>query len=337
MVANAPKRVNAPSWVDRPQVIAAEGTRRKRVALLSGCAQQVLRPEINEATVRLLTRHGCEVVIAEGAGCCGAVFHQLGLEARAKAAAKANIAAWWRAIEDGGLDAIVFNASGCGVALKDYEHLLRDDPEWAERAARVSSMCHYVSEILVDVGLKPAVVETGQAVTYHLACTMQHGLGLRTPAKALMTQVGFVVREPAEAHICCGSAGPLLDPSAGHFGEAAPAQAGEHRSDAPRDCRFRQYRLHHPSRRGNGSAGRAHGGAAGLGDGRAETRCPGCRLGHELINGFRCVAKCDLSSWEELIMSTAPLRADAISSGRSSSRCCRTSRAACRAPMIARC
>lgn len=214
MVANAPKRVNAPSWVDRPQVIAAEGTRRKRVALLSGCVQQVLRPEINEATVRLLTRHGCEVVIAEGAGCCGAVFHQLGLEARAKAAAKANIAAWWRAIEDGGLDAIVFNASGCGVALKDYEHLLRDDPEWAERAARVSTMCHYVSEILVGVGLKPAVVETGQAVTYHLACTMQHGLGLRTPAKALMTQVGFVVREPAEAHICCGSAGlyPILQP-----------------------------------------------------------------------------------------------------------------------------
>jgi glycolate oxidase iron-sulfur subunit len=167
----------------------------------------VLRPEINEATVRLLTRHGCEVVIAKGAGCCGAVFHQLGLEQRAKAAAKANIAAWWRAMEDGGLDAIIFNASGCGVALKDYEHLLREDAEWGERAARVSSICHYVSETLVDLGLEPAVVETGQAVTYHLACTMQHGLGLRTPTKALLARVGFVVREPAEGHICCGSAG----------------------------------------------------------------------------------------------------------------------------------
>jgi glycolate oxidase iron-sulfur subunit len=207
MVANAPERIASPSWVDRPQVIAAEGTRRKRVALLSGCAQQVLRPEINEATVRLLTRHGCEVVIAKGAGCCGAVFHQLGLEQRAKAAAKANIAAWWRAMEDGGLDAIIFNASGCGVALKDYEHLLREDAEWGERAARVSSICHYVSETLVDLGLEPAVVETGQAVTYHLACTMQHGLGLRTPTKALLARVGFVVREPAEGHICCGSAG----------------------------------------------------------------------------------------------------------------------------------
>jgi glycolate oxidase iron-sulfur subunit len=207
MVANAPERIAGPSWVDRPQVIAAEGTRRKRVALLSGCAQQVLRPEINEATVRLLTRHGCEVVIAKGAGCCGAVFHQLGLEGRAKAAAKANIAAWWRVMEDGGLDAIVFNASGCGVALKDYEHLLREDAEWAERAARVSSICHYVSETLVGLGLEPAVVETGQVVTYHLACTMQHGLGLRTPTKALLARVGFVVREPAEGHICCGSAG----------------------------------------------------------------------------------------------------------------------------------
>ena len=207
MTVNAPQRIGAPSWADRPQVFAAEGTRRKRVALLSGCAQPVLRPEINEATIRLLTRHGCEVVVAKGAGCCGAIFHQLGLEERAKAAARANIAAWWRLVEHGGLDAIVFNASGCGVSLKEYGHLLRDDSEWAERAARVSAICHYVSEMLVDVGLKPAIVETGQVVTYHLACTMQHGLKLRTPTKALLAQVGFEVREPAEAHICCGSAG----------------------------------------------------------------------------------------------------------------------------------
>jgi glycolate oxidase iron-sulfur subunit len=132
----------------------------------------VLRPEINEATVRVLTRQGCEVVVAKGAGSCGAVFHQLGIEERAKAAAKPNIAAWSRVIEEGGLDAIIFNASGCGVALKDYAHLLRDDPKWEDRAARVSALCRYVSEVLVDIGLKPAVVETGHAVTYHLACTM---------------------------------------------------------------------------------------------------------------------------------------------------------------------
>jgi glycolate oxidase iron-sulfur subunit len=214
MVASAPGRIGAPSWVDRPQVVAAEGIRRKRVALLSGCVQQVLRPEINEATVRLLTRHGCEVVIAEGVGCCGGIVHQLGWEERARAAAKANVAAWWRVVENGGLDAIVFNASGCGVSLKEYGHLLRDDPEWAERAARISALCRDVSEVLLDLGLEPAVLETGQAVTYQLACTMQHGLGLRTQAKALLARAGFEVREPAEAHICCGSAGAyaILEP-----------------------------------------------------------------------------------------------------------------------------
>jgi glycolate oxidase iron-sulfur subunit len=207
MLASAPNRIGAPSWVDRPQVVAAEGTRRKRVALLSGCAQQVLRPEINEATVRLLTRHGCEVVIAEGIGCCGGIWHQLGWEERVIAAAKANVAAWWRLVEDGGLDAIVFNASGCGVSLKEYGYLLRDDPEWAKRAARISALCKDISEVLIDLGLKPAILETGQAVTYQLACTMQHGLGLRTQAKALLARAGFEVREPAENHICCGSAG----------------------------------------------------------------------------------------------------------------------------------
>jgi glycolate dehydrogenase iron-sulfur subunit len=207
MLAIAPKRIGAPSWVDRPQVIAAEGTRRQRVALLSGCAQQVLRPEINEATVRLLSRHGCEVVIAEGIGCCGGIVHQLGWERHAREAAKANVGAWCRLLEDGVLDAIVFNASGCGVSLKEYGHLLHDDPEWAERAARISALCRDVSEVLLDLGLEPVVVETEQAVAYQLTCTMQHGLGLRTQAKALLTQAGFEVREPAEAHICCGSAG----------------------------------------------------------------------------------------------------------------------------------
>ena len=214
VLANAPKRIGAPSWVDRPQVVAAEGTRRKRVALLSGCAQQVLRPEINEATIRLLTRHGCEVVIAEGVGCCGGIWHQLGWERRVMAAAKTNVAAWWRVVEDGGLDAIVFNASGCGVSLKEYGYLLRDDPEWAGRAARISALCKDISEVLIDLGLAPTVAGTGQAVAYQLACTMQHGLGLRTQAKALLAQAGFTVREPAESHICCGSAGAyaILEP-----------------------------------------------------------------------------------------------------------------------------
>jgi glycolate oxidase iron-sulfur subunit len=205
MIAAAPRRIGTPSWVDRPQVIPAEGPRRRRVTLLNGCAQQVLRPEINEATARVLTRHGCEVIVAKGVGCCGGIMHQLGWEERTRAMAKANIAAWSPLLED--LDAIVFNASGCGVSLKDYGHLLSHDAEWAERARRVAALSMDVSEVLMDVGAMPASTPTGQTVTYHSACTMQHGLGLRTQAKLLLTAAGFTVREPAEPHICCGSAG----------------------------------------------------------------------------------------------------------------------------------
>ena len=207
MVAMAPAKLSGPSSVDKPQVFPAQGPRRKRVALLSGCAQPVLRPEINEATVRLLTRHGCEVVVAEGAGCCGAIVHHMGREEDSRAAARVNIAAWTKVMDGGGLDAVVFNASGCGVSLKDYGHLLRHDPEWAEPAARISAISKDVSELLVELGLKKPVVATGRAVTYHTACSMQHGLGLRGQSKQLLADAGFDVREPAEGHLCCGSAG----------------------------------------------------------------------------------------------------------------------------------
>ena len=205
MIAASPWRIGTPSWVDRPQVIPAEGTQRLRVALLNGCAQQVLRPEINEATVRVLTRHGCEVVVAKGVGCCGGIMHQLGWEEHTRAMARANIAAWSPLL--GELDAIVFNASGCGVSLKDYGHLLSDDAEWAEPARRVSALSRDVSEVLLELGAVATSPLTGQTVTYHSACTMQHGLKLRTQAKQLLTAAGFTVREPAEPHICCGSAG----------------------------------------------------------------------------------------------------------------------------------
>src|SRR5262249_9328726 len=125
LMSLAPARPAPAVAVDRPQVFAAEGERRLRVALLSGCAQQVLKPEINAATVRLLTRHGVEVVVAEGAGCCGALTHHLGRERSALAFARANIAAWRREIEGAGLDAIIANASGCGTMLKDYGFMLR--------------------------------------------------------------------------------------------------------------------------------------------------------------------------------------------------------------------
>jgi len=140
LVALAPHRIPASSTVDRPQIFPAEGQRRMRVALLPGCAQQVLAPEINEATVRLLTRLGCEVAVAPGSGCCGALLHHLGDETPALALARANTDAWARAQEDGGLDAVIANASGCGTMLKDYGFLLRTDPEYAAKAARIAAL-----------------------------------------------------------------------------------------------------------------------------------------------------------------------------------------------------
>ncbi len=214
MLAMAPAGLASPAACDRPQVFSAQGPKRMRVALFGGCAQQVLSPAINEASVRILTRHGCEVVIADGVGCCGAIDHHLGREDAAKRAAKANIAAWRREIDGAGLDAIVFNASGCGVLLKDYGHLLRDEPDWAAPATRIAALSRDVSEMLVDLGLRPPVIPSGRNVAYHMACSMQHGLKLKTAAKDLLTAAGFAVHEPAEAHICCGSAGTysILEP-----------------------------------------------------------------------------------------------------------------------------
>lgn len=210
MVEMAPDTVAAPSWMDKPQVHKAEGPRRKRVVLMTGCAQQVLRPAINEATIRLLSRHGCEVVIPKGQGCCGALVHHMGLEEDGHAAAKRNIAAWEIiAAQDGGLDAIVINASGCGTTVKDYGWMLRNDGAWAERAARVSALAKDVVEVMTDVGLGEVRADAAHlpTVAYHSACSMQHGQQIKTEPKALLVQAGFEVREPAEGHLCCGSAG----------------------------------------------------------------------------------------------------------------------------------
>ncbi len=202
-----PARLPGPSAVDRPQVFPPLGERRKRVALLTGCAQQVLAPEINEATIRLLTRHGCEVVVAEGAGCCGALVHHLGREVDALASAKANIAAWWREHEGEGLDAVVINASGCGTVVKDYGYMLRTEPEWAEKAKAVSALAADVSEVMADLGLKPPNVALGLRVAYHAACSLQHGQQIHKQPRVLIAASGCTVAEVPDGHICCGSAG----------------------------------------------------------------------------------------------------------------------------------
>src|SRR6266513_2096925 len=202
----APSTLPAPSPVDRPQIVPAQGERRIRVALLPGCAQQVLMPEINEATIRLLTRHGAEVVVAPGSGCCGALQHHLGDEAPPLALARANIDAWERALESAGLDAIVVNASGCGTMVKDYGFLLRDDPAYAGKAAQIAGLARDISEVLFDLGLHDAAAPEELRVAYHSACSLQHGQKIDRSPKDLLAQAGFKVVAIPEGHLCCGSA-----------------------------------------------------------------------------------------------------------------------------------
>jgi glycolate dehydrogenase iron-sulfur subunit len=212
LVEMAPDKVPPASPMDRPQIFSAEGKRVARVALMNGCAQQVLAPQINEATIRLLTRHGCEVVVARGSGCCGALTHHIGQDG--SNFAKANIDAWTREREEGGLDAVVINASGCGTTVKDYGFTLRADPAYAKRASAVSAITKDITELMTDIGLKPPVVETGHRVAYQSACSLQHGQRVIREPKALLEAAGFEVTDIPEAHLCCGSAGTynLLQP-----------------------------------------------------------------------------------------------------------------------------
>ncbi len=217
MIALAPAALPRPAPTGRRRVFPAEGARRMRVALLPGCAQRVLAPEIDEATIRVLTRHGCEVVVAAGSGCCGALNHHLGQEKAALALARANIDAWERQRVAGGLDAIAVNASGCGTTVKDYGFMLRGDPAYAEKAARIAALARDITEIVERLGLRaPAAPSTarGRRVAYHSACSMQHGQRLHGLPKALLTQAGFDAVDVPEGHICCGSAGTynLLQP-----------------------------------------------------------------------------------------------------------------------------
>ncbi len=214
MMSMAPARIPSPSPVDRPQIFSAFGKKQGRVALMNGCAQQVLSPTINEATVRLLTRRGIEVVVARGAGCCGALTHHMGKVTDSHASARANIAAWTREIDGDGLDAIIINASGCGTTVKDYGFMFRDDPAMGEAAAQVSALTRDVSEYLLDIGVGPIPVRRPIAVAYHAACSLQHGQKITEAPKRLLSDAGYDVRAVPEAHLCCGSAGTynLLQP-----------------------------------------------------------------------------------------------------------------------------
>jgi len=205
MVAMAPKQVPPVSRNDDPQVFPAAGERRMRVALMTGCAQKALNTDINDATIRLLCRLGCEVVVARGAGCCGALTHHMGREGESHASAAANIRAWMAEKRAGGLDAIVINTSGCGTTVKDYGHMFRTT-DLAGDASQIAGLACDVTELLAR--LKPeARAPEPLRVAYHAACSLQHGQKVTAAPKTLLKVAGFEVVEPVDAHLCCGSAG----------------------------------------------------------------------------------------------------------------------------------
>jgi glycolate oxidase iron-sulfur subunit len=215
MLRLAPNSVPSPSPVEKPGVHRAVGARRGRVALLTGCAQQVLAPSINEATIRLLTRMGLDVVVTKDQGCCGALDHHMGHHDPAMRLARANIDAWHAEIAGEGLDAIVVNASGCGTTVKDYGFMFRAEPgEWPAKAEAVAAKAMDVSEVLLKFGYGPTREAPGLTVAYHAACSLQHGQKITAAPKDLLKRAGFAVKEPAEGHLCCGSAGTynLLQP-----------------------------------------------------------------------------------------------------------------------------
>ena len=214
MAASAPRSLPPPSPLDRRQRLKPQGRRRGRVALLSGCAQQVLAPEINEATVRLLLRMGLEVEVVPDARCCGALPHHMGKPEAARRHAWRSISAWLGIHRSDPLDAIVVNASGCGLMVKDYAHLFRGDREREEAAREVAGLARDLHEVVETFGLPPLHRKPACSVAWHAPCSLQHGLRRAALGPRLLAQAGFAVRTPAEAHLCCGSAGAysLLQP-----------------------------------------------------------------------------------------------------------------------------
>lgn len=209
-----PQSIASPAVTDQPGIFRAEGQRRGRVALLAGCAQPVLKPSINAAAIRLLNRLGIEVVIADGAVCCGALTQHMGREHAARETARPTMRAWAREMAGEGLDAIIVTTSGCGTPIKDYGHLFRDDPD-QEIAAAVAAKTRDISEYLVTLDALPSRGAIGDlTVAYHAACSLQHGQRIREAPKDLLRAAGFKVVEVPEAHLCCGSAGTynLLQP-----------------------------------------------------------------------------------------------------------------------------
>lgn len=207
MLQLAPDVLPPPAQFDGAGTAATRDERRARVILSTGCAQQVLRPEINDSTIRLLARRGIDVVVSAGAGCCGALVHHLGKERDARDQARRNIDAWMKEIGKQPVDAIIINASGCGTTVKDYGHMLKDDLVYAEKAAKISELTRDVAEYLAAFELGAPKRWSSLRVAYHSACSMQHGQRITDEPRFLLKQAGFSVSAVPEGHICCGSAG----------------------------------------------------------------------------------------------------------------------------------
>lgn len=211
----------------RPGVYPAEGLRKMRVALLRGCIQRAAAAEIDEATVRLLTRLGAEVVVAPASGCCGALSWHLGQRKAARKQGRRNLAAWAREMDGAGLDAVIANATGCTTMLKDYAHVFEEDDGWSFRGRRVAAVVKDVTQIIAQLGLTEVRRDARPVVAWHPPCSMQHGLGLGGLGEQLLGQAGFDVVVPRDSHLCCGSAGAysLLQPDLAGELKAQKAQA----------------------------------------------------------------------------------------------------------------
>lgn len=194
------------------------GLQPRRMLLLAGCVQPSLAPNINRATARVFDRLGISLFEAPSAGCCGAVRYHLGDVEAAKADMRRNIDAWWPHLESG-VEALVVTASGCGVQVRDYGHILADDPVYADQAARISALCRDPSEILAEETekllsfLEHNKLERGK-LAFHAPCTLQHGLRIKGVIETLLQAAGYTLTPTPEAHLCCGSAGTyaLLQP-----------------------------------------------------------------------------------------------------------------------------
>ncbi len=215
MLRLTPRHKLAPPGERTGKVHAAQGERRGRVALLSGCIGPVLAPATNEAAIRLLNRNDIEVVVAAGEACCGSLTHHMGREEQALAQARNNIDAWTREIDGAGLDAILITVSGCGTTVKDYGFMLRTDPAYAAKAARVAALAKDVTEYLATLDLPAGKAARPLTVAYHAACSLQHGQKVTQVPKELLCKSGFVVKDVPEGHLCCGSAGTynILQPA----------------------------------------------------------------------------------------------------------------------------